>query len=77
MLVWCQRLSEKGSEQRSEGGFGRYEENETGPKRAFTAVPRIAPRVLPRLFGQSLLLDFSHLRAKGIDMLATPLRQKR
>jgi hypothetical protein len=71
------RLSEKGSEGGFEGGFGPYEEAEMGPKEPsrWSVGPR---KGCFQGFSDSLsTLDFSHLRAKGIDTLLIPMPQKR
>jgi hypothetical protein len=69
-----ERLSEKGSEQRSEGAIGHYEEPRNRSKEPFSALWRAELQASPRLFGQSLEGVFCEVGLPRYGVLRSWLR---
>ena len=60
------KLSEKGSERVFEGGFGRYEDAEMGPKKPSRRSVELRHGCSQGLSDSFSRLDFSDLEAKGV-----------
>src|SRR5215204_2523180 len=71
------KLSEKGFERRSEHGFGLYIGAKTGRTVRCRCSEQLRFGCLQDFSDSFKGLDFSHLGVKGIDMLPTPLHNKR